>query len=129
SKAESILRTAMAWGEPSHELFNNLATALEAQDKSPEEVETLAREAVALKPDYADVWVTLGNFYQKQGRHADALTALNQGFTLNPRDPRASGALLFLTNYHPDLSDDEVSETYQRVGTQGFSHWYPVQTR
>lgn len=124
-QAESILRAALSWGEPSHELLNNLATALEAQDKNPEEVESLARRAVALRPDYADAWVTLGNFYQKQGRHAEALAALSKGFALNPRDPRASGALLFLTNYHPDLSDDEVFENYQQVEAQGFSHWYP----
>ncbi len=125
-QAESILRAALSWGEPSHELLNNLATALEAQDKNPEEVESLAKRAVTLKPDYADAWVTLGNFYQKQGRHAEAMTALSRGFALNPRDPRASGALLFLTNYHPDLSDDEVSDHYQQVEAQGFLHWYPV---
>lgn len=47
-----------------------------------------AREACALKPDYAEAWATLGFVLERTGERADAVAALTRAVALEPQNWR-----------------------------------------
>ena len=55
---------------------------------SPEAIEAY-REALRLKPDFADAWNNLGVAYGKLGRHQEAIEAYREALRLKPDDAAA----------------------------------------
>ena len=87
------------------------------------------RRALAFDPDNADVLHNLGLALQDQGRLEEALALLRHALKLKPGHLAAQASLLFCTNYHPDLSAQEVFKEYQdydtRTGVPLRSAWLP----
>ncbi len=80
------------------------------------------KQAIALKPDYADAYVSMGCAYVRLKRYDDAIAACKQGIALDPNDFIAhsslGGVYLILNRY------DEAIAEYKQSIAQGWTPDY-----
>ena len=105
---------------------NNLATAFQ-EEKRFSDAERHYRRALELKPDYAPVYVNLGDVLLAQQRSAEAVEAYLRAGTLGVVDPQLDGRIAdaFLRFGKPDQavdfyrralsSGDRSSQTYNNL--------------
>jgi predicted Zn-dependent protease len=112
---------------PSREQFDNLAARAQAAlDSRPDEAIQLYRQALALRPDWAEGWLYMGGALYQRDRYAEATDALRKGLGLAPIF--ANGwALLGLSE--AQLDDPEQALADIRKGEQlGLSGNPPFET-
>jgi len=117
AEAVTALRAAIAL-QPDHaEAHNNLGLALNAQGQVAEAHRCFER-AVALKPDFAEAYNNLSGIYTAQGLIDEAAEALRRAVAAKPDYRIAFDNLLFVLNYHPTKSAEEIYEAYAAYDQQ-----------
>lgn len=86
--ALELLERAIALGPGSHLYRHNLAGVLQGLGRHAE-AERRYREALSLKPDYAEAVIGLAKTCEAQGRSAEALELYDQALQLAPRNHAA----------------------------------------
>ncbi|MBI3898538.1 MAG: tetratricopeptide repeat protein [Gammaproteobacteria bacterium] len=71
-------------------------------------------KALAIRPNYAEVYNNLGSALQERGRLEEAVASYRKAIALKPDFAEAHSNLLFCLNYHPDLSAEAIFAEYQR---------------
>ncbi|MDB5849442.1 MAG: glycosyltransferase [Rhodoferax sp.] len=116
-EAETALRAALAL-QPNHaEAHNNLGLALNAQGQVSE-AHVCFERAVQINPNFAEAHNNLSGIYTAQGLIAQAVQALRQAVAAKPDYQIAYDNLLFVLNYHPDLSAEEIFDAYAAYDRQ-----------
>ena len=119
-EAESSSRRALALDPDSAVGWNNLAEILNATQRL-EEAERGYRKAVALDPQLAQAHANLGVVLQGQGRLQEAEDSMRHGLALQPDDIVAHGNLLFVLNYHPGKTAEQVFDEYKLHDAQFYA--------
>ncbi|WP_295956212.1 tetratricopeptide repeat protein, partial [Rhodoferax sp.] len=94
------------------EAQNNLGLSLNAHGQIQEAHECFQR-AIALKPDFAEAYNNLSGIFNARGQLDEAIDALQHAIAVEPGHRVAFGNLLFVTNYHPDKTAEEIFEIYR----------------
>jgi predicted O-linked N-acetylglucosamine transferase (SPINDLY family) len=106
--------------------LNNLGVTLKQQGRLAE-AETCCRMALAVNPKHSGAHHNLGLILGDQGRFDEAEASLRQALSFRPDFADAFGNLLFILNYHPDRSAQDIFRDYQeydaRIGLQFRSSW------
>lgn len=97
------------------EAYNNLGNTLQEIGKL-KEAESSLRKAIRLNPKYAEAYYNLGNVAQEMGRLNEAKKSYAQAISINPGYTHARDNLLFMLNYDPEISAEELFLEYQRYG-------------
>jgi tetratricopeptide (TPR) repeat protein len=79
----------------------------EAVDRTPEELLVEYREAVRLDPTNADLWLILGQAYERMGRGADALDSMQKGLEV---DPDNAGILNHMAWFYATTEDPALRD-------------------
>jgi tetratricopeptide (TPR) repeat protein len=109
----SIIATAQA---PEAESFEQLARRAESLlDSQPAEAATLYKQALAIRPDWAEGWFYLGATLYQQDRYAEATDAFRKGIALVPQQ---GTAWAFLGLSESMLGDPEQALADIRKGEQ-----------
>jgi protein O-GlcNAc transferase len=90
----------------------NLSVVLDEMG-CPEQAEVAIRKALQINPDFAQGHRSLGYLLKDQGRLDEAYASTRRAIEFNPMDTAAYANLLFLLNYHPDKSAEEIFEAYK----------------
>jgi predicted Zn-dependent protease len=70
---------------PAKEQFEDLSRRAQASlDSRPEEAILLYKQALGIRPDWAEGWLYLGGAFYQRGRYAEATDALRKGIGLAP---------------------------------------------
>ena len=108
--------------------YTNLGATLMRRG-SHENAETRYRQALKINPDHVLAHSNLGVTLQDLGRLDEAAASYHRALELNPKFVVALHNLLFVLNYHPDKSAEEIYKTYQeydaRFGQPYRSEWQP----
>ena len=112
AEAEQSCRRALELDPDSALAWNNLASVWNAMQRL-EEAESGFRKALALDHQLAPAYGNLGIVLQNQGRQQEAEAAMRQGLALQPDDMTGHGNLLFVLNYHPDKTAEQVFDEYR----------------
>jgi tetratricopeptide (TPR) repeat protein len=108
--------------EPENFLYvYNLAVALEADPRGVEESLERLTEASKLDPDYAPVWLRLGDALSRQGRTAEAREAYERSIALDAEQDRARRGLgqALLASGEIQAAVEVLEETAQRHPDDG----------
>ncbi|MDR3630594.1 MAG: tetratricopeptide repeat protein [Desulfocapsaceae bacterium] len=95
----------------------NLANTYKLQAQ-PAKAETWYRKVIAMSPDSYNAYYNLGNILQENGRPLEAEVCLRQALSLKPDHKNAFSTLLFVLNYHPDKSAEEIFQAYQEFNSR-----------
>ena len=88
-------------------LFRSLGGGLAAQGKLDEAVAAY-RQAIGIKPDFAEANSALGNALTVQGKLDEAVAAYRQAIGIKPDFFRAFSGLLLCLNYDDKLTNDHL---------------------
>lgn len=128
AEAEISYRQALEIKPDYVDAHSNLGLVLDKQGLLDEAIASY-RRALELDPDNADVLNNLGLTLQDQGRFEESFPLLRHALKLKPDHLAAQNNLLFGSNYHPDLSAEEVFQAYRdydtRRGVPLRSTWLP----
>lgn len=111
-EAEQACREVLALDETDAAAWNQLGNVFNAMRRLVD-AELAFRKAVALNPQLVAAHANLGLVLQNQGRLHESEEAMRHALALTPGDRGAHGNLLFVLNYHPDKSGEEVFSEYQ----------------
>lgn len=107
SEARSAYAKALKFQPGNGDIYNNLAQVYLGQNTEIEEAEALVRKALALSPEHRAYYLdTLGSVLLRQGRHAEALAALQESIALLPKDNTATLAEAY----------DHLADAYRAAG-------------
>jgi predicted O-linked N-acetylglucosamine transferase (SPINDLY family) len=127
-EAEASYRRALQLKPDFPKAHNNLGIALQGLGRLAEAVASY-RRALELKPDFAEAHSNLGTTLQDLGRLSEAEASYRRALELKPDYREAHSNLLFMLNYHPDRSAEEVFSAYRqfddRLGRPLRSQWRP----
>ncbi|MCX5864191.1 MAG: tetratricopeptide repeat protein [Deltaproteobacteria bacterium] len=112
TEAEACLRRALELMPDYAEMHGNLGNILRGQGRLTE-AEACLNRALELKPDYAAAHANLAVTIMEQGRLIEAETHLRRALELMPNYALAHSNLLFVLNYHPDKSGEEIFAAYK----------------
>ena len=115
--AEACLRRCIALDEKFHIAHLNLNVVLDDLGRS-EEAEVAVRRALQLDPNCAHAHNSLGYLLKDRGRIEDAEASIRKALVLEPYNASAHSNLLFVLNYHPDKSAEEIFQAYREFDTQ-----------
>ena len=128
AQAEACFRRCIALDDNFHVAHLNLNVVLDDMGRS-DEAETSVRRALQIHPDFAQAHMSLGYLQKDQGRVEEAEASTRRALELDPTNASAHSNLLFVLNYHPDKSAEEIFEAYQafdtRFGLPFKSSWRP----
>lgn len=111
-EAEVSLRRALEINPNFAEGHYNLGKALQGLERNDEAIACYQRTLV-IKPDRAEAHNNLGTALKDLGRLDDALASLRRALQCKPDYALAHSNLLFILNYHPDKSAEEIYAAYQ----------------
>ncbi|MDB5896292.1 MAG: putative O-linked N-acetylglucosamine transferase, family, partial [Rhodoferax sp.] len=124
--AVTSLRAAIALRPDHAEAHNNLGLALNAQGHVADAHRCFER-AVQIRPDFAEAHNNLSGIYTAQGLIDESVAALQRAVAARPDYRIAFDNLLFVLNYHPTKSAEEIYETYaaydRQFGTPHRAQW------
>ena len=104
------------WPQTSSNSFESLAARAQALlDSNPGEAASLYRQALALRPDWAEGWLYCGASWYQVRRYADAAAAFRKGLALSPGKGNAWG---FLGLAEAELADPAQAVADIRKGEQ-----------
>ena len=128
TEAEASLRRALELKPDYAEMHGNLGNVLKDQGQLLE-AEASMRRALELKPDYAIAHSNLGSVFIAQGRFVEAEVSSRRALELKPDYVQAHSNLLFVMNYQPDKTAEEIFADYrafdQRFGLPLRKTWRP----
>ena len=116
-EAVTALRAAIALRPDHAEAHNNLGLALNAQGEVAEAHRSFER-AVQIRPDFAEAHNNLSGIYTAQGLIDESVAALRRAVAAKPDYRIAFDNLLFVLNYHPTKSAEEIYEAYAAYDRQ-----------
>jgi len=120
--AEKYIRHAISLAPENAATHNNLGTLLLKENRLAE-AETSLQNALELDPTFAKAHCNLGNVYQGVGNIAASTLCYNKALQYNPDYSEACDGLLFVSNYNPHLSSEELYSLYQEYNKQfGIPH-------
>jgi predicted O-linked N-acetylglucosamine transferase (SPINDLY family) len=126
--SETIFRQAIRLKPTYAEAYNNLGNLLHEIGRLAE-AEAILRKAIEIKADFAVAYTNLGNVLHSQGFLQESEACLQKALDLKPDYREAYDWLLFVSNYHPDKSEDEIYQLYQeydaRFGRPLKDTWAP----
>ncbi len=96
---------------------NNLGVVLNDIGRQDEAIASF-RQALTLRPDYPEAHNNLGTALKDLGRFDEALDSFRRALELRPDYAEAHDNLLFVLNYHPDKSAEEVFAAYAQYDRQ-----------
>ncbi len=117
AQAESCFLRCLALDETFHVAHLNLGVVLDEKGMA-ELAESCIRRALQVQPDLAQAHNILGYLLKDQGRLEEAEGSTRRAIALNPFDAAAYSNLLFLLNYHPDKTAEEIFRTYREFDEQ-----------
>ncbi|MBU1057442.1 MAG: tetratricopeptide repeat protein [Proteobacteria bacterium] len=110
------------------EVWSNLGNLLQRQERLSE-AEASLRKALELNPDFAIAYNNLANTLQCQGHLEESVYCYHKALKLKPDYPEAYDGLLFVSNYHPDNSSEDLFQLYrdydERFGLPHQEQWKP----
>lgn len=117
SEAETCYRQAIEF-QPRYSIaYYNLGLILQKQGRL-DEAELICYQALKVDPNNAQLYKNLGSIQSYQGRLEEAESNLNRSLEINPDYTVAHSTLLFLLNYHPDKSGEEIFEEYKNFNAR-----------
>ena len=127
-EAEASFRRALEIKPDHAEAHSNLGGAL--QDKGRlNDAEASCRWALRIKPDYAEAHSNLGSILKDMFRLDESEASYRRALELKPDYEEAFSNLLFVLNYSPDKSGEEIFEFYReydaRFGQLHRNEWRP----
>lgn len=111
--SEANFQRALQLNPSYAEAYNNLGNVLHGQGRLSE-AEASLRKALELKPDFAIAHNNLGNVLHGQGQLAESEDCYRKAIELKPDYTEAYDGLLFVSNYHPDKSCEELFQLYRK---------------
>ncbi len=78
----------------------------------------LYRRLLAVEPGFALAHLNFGSALQRQGRHAESLASFKAAFTIQPDFIQAWQNYLFVLNYAPGYSAQEIFAEHARFGNR-----------
>lgn len=117
TQAEACFRHSIALDKNFHVAHLNLNVVLDDLGRS-EEAEVSVRRALEIHPDFVQAHISLGYLLKDQGRIEEAEASTRRALTLDPNNASAHSNLLFVLNYHPDKSAEEIFQAYRAFDTQ-----------
>src|SRR5215831_3321896 len=116
---ELIGRALKRNGHPVY--FSNLGVVLNDQGKLEEAIAAY-RQAISIKPDFAEAYSNLGNSLNDQGKVDEAIAAYRQAISIRPDFPEAHSNLLFCLNDDDKLTNNDLFAAHrewdERYGRQ-----------
>ena len=127
-KAEANYRQALEI-DPNYAIAHyNLGNAFKKQDLL-DKAEACYRQALIINPDSALAHNNLGNILKELSLIDEAEACYRQSLQLQPDFEVAFSNLLFVLNYHPDKTAEEIFEAYQEYDAKyclpHHSEWQP----
>jgi predicted O-linked N-acetylglucosamine transferase (SPINDLY family) len=116
-EAEEYYEKALAKKPDFLEALINSGACLKEQGRYSE-AERQYRKALEIQPDLVLGLSNMGSVLKEQGKIDEAEIFLRRALELNPDFAEAHSNLLFLINYHPDKSPEEIFSDYQRFNDQ-----------
>ncbi|MDO9042908.1 MAG: tetratricopeptide repeat protein [Desulfocapsaceae bacterium] len=116
AESENSYRQALALKADDIKTLNNLAVTLYKQGRNSE-AETTCRMALELDPNYVTAHNSLGNILINQGQLTEAEKCLRHVLEITPDYAEARSNLLFVLNYHPDMSGEDIFKEYKMFNT------------
>ena len=113
AEAEACFREALARFPDYPEAANNLGLVLQEQGRLADAA-ACYRTALAIRPGYALAHHNLGNALQHGGELVEAIDCYIRALDLGLDSGHFYDNLLFLLNYHPDLSAEAIYGYYER---------------
>ena len=110
--AEEAFGQALAVRPDFVEACSNLGGLLHEMGRPGDALDPLQR-AVKIRPDYPQAHNNMGGVWQELGEHDAALAAFRQAIACRPDFREAHDNLLFVANYHPDLTPQEIFAEYR----------------
>ncbi|MDP3480472.1 MAG: tetratricopeptide repeat protein, partial [Desulfoprunum sp.] len=117
AESEACLRRALEINPHFTEAHNNLGVCLKEQGLI-EEAEKSYNRALQLNPNYAEAYSNLGSILNIKGSFFEAENSFRSALELKPDYENAISNLLFLMNYHPDKTSEEIYEEYKRYNAR-----------
>lgn len=114
AEAETSLRRVLQQRPDYAEAWNNLGSILSKGANRSAEAESCLRKALELQPTFAVAWKNLGDVLQGQGSSDASEQCYHQALDHQPDYTDAYDALLFVANYHPDRSGEELFTLYRQ---------------
>jgi len=126
AEAEVSVRRGLELNPDLPEAHNNLALICKVLSRLTE-AEASLRCVLAKRPDHVQTLNNLGSIHIDQGRIDDAEAMARRVLALQPDNSSANHNLLFVLNYHPDKSAEEIFAAYRdydaRFGLLHRSAW------
>ena len=95
--------------------YSNLGVALNDQGRLGEAIAAY-RQAISIKPDFAEAYSNLGNALNDQGKLGEAMAAYRQAISIRPDFPEAHSNLLFCLNDHDKVTNDQLFAAHREWG-------------
>lgn len=126
AQAEECFRRCIELDESFHVAHLNLSVVLDELGQ-PEQALASVRRALEIRPDFAQAHNSLGYLQKDLGRIDEAEASMRRSLELDPYDAAAHSNLLFVLNYHPDRTAQEIFQAYQefdaRLGVPHRASW------
>lgn len=126
AQAEECFRRCIELDGSFHVAHLNLSVVLDELGQ-PEQALASVRRALEIRPDFAQAHNSLGYLLKDLGRIDEAEASMRRSLELNPFDAAAHSNLLFVLNYHPDRTAQEIFQAYQefdaRLGVPHRASW------
>jgi Flp pilus assembly protein TadD len=126
AEAEDALRRCVQLDGGFHVARLNLGVVLDQMGRA-DEAEAAVRGAIALHPKFAQAHNSLGYLLKDKGQLEEAEACMRKAIALAPDDITAHHNLLFVLNYHPDKTAEEIFAAYRdfdaRFGVPQRAHW------
>jgi predicted O-linked N-acetylglucosamine transferase (SPINDLY family) len=116
-EAEGSFRRALELQPERAEIHNNLGNTLKKQGRLKGAEASLWR-ALELNSEYAAAHNSLGSVFIAQGRSVEAEVSSRRALELKPDYVHAHSTLLFVMNYQPDKTAEEIYADYRAFDQQ-----------
>jgi|TARA_B100000315_G_scaffold258240_1_gene309651 predicted O-linked N-acetylglucosamine transferase (SPINDLY family) len=112
-EALTCIRKALSIQPDCAEAHYNLGSVLYDLGSVDESVASYEK-AISLKPDYTEAHINLGSVLQEKGQLTEAVAICRKAVSIDPNNVQASSNLLFVVNYNPSLSAEDIFAEYRR---------------
>jgi len=120
-EAENCYHNALKHNNRNSNAYCNLGIALQQQGKLIKAVDSF-REALLFDQSNPKLYQSLGVTQIKNGQFDEAEINLRKAISLQPDYRETYSNLLFLLNYHPDKSAEEIFSEYKQFNKHFFGH-------
>lgn len=116
-EAETQCRRALQLDPNFADAYVNLGATLMSQGRQTD-AEACYRQALELNPNHVLAHSNLGVALQDLGRLDDAENSFRRALEINPEYRDALNNLLFVQNYHPEKSAEDIFQVYREFGAR-----------